>query len=127
MRYLLITLAVLLIFAAPVLADQGTVSHNQMAKMGLSGMTAMSDAQGATVRGMGFVKTSVTVSGNAQVALGCGPVSNAGYSATGTCQASGSGFATTSKCVSVPDCNGCLKPVLVVVTSSFVTSTACAK
>jgi hypothetical protein len=54
MKYLLMTLAVLMIFAAPVLADNGNLSQNQLAKLGLSGMSAMSDAQGTAVRGMGF-------------------------------------------------------------------------
>jgi hypothetical protein len=54
MKYLLMTLAVVMIFAAPVLADNGNLSQNQLAKLGLSGMSAMSDAQGNAVRGMGF-------------------------------------------------------------------------
>ncbi len=120
MKYLLMTLAVLVIFAAPVLADQGNLSHNQLAKLGLSGMSAMSDAQGQAVRGMGFcfTKNTVNVSGNAQVALLCGPVSNAGYNATGTKCAQGTGFATTSLCI-----EGC--PVITV--SAFVCSKASAR
>jgi hypothetical protein len=54
MKYLLMTLAVVMIFAAPVLADNGNLSQNQLAKLGLSGMSSMSDAQGTAVRGMGF-------------------------------------------------------------------------
>jgi len=56
MKYLLMTLAVVMIFALPALAaDQGNLSQASLAKMGLSGMTVMSDAQGTAVRGMGYV------------------------------------------------------------------------
>jgi hypothetical protein len=55
MKYLLMTLAVVMIFAAPALAaDRGNLSQDNLAKMGLSGMTVMSDVQGTSVRGMGF-------------------------------------------------------------------------
>jgi hypothetical protein len=55
MKYLLMTLAVIAFLAVPVLAsDQGTLSRNDLSKLGLSGMTVMSDAQGTAVRGMGF-------------------------------------------------------------------------
>ncbi len=55
MKYLLMTLAVVMIFAGPALAaDQGNLSQAQLAKLGLSGMAIMSDAQGTAVRGMGF-------------------------------------------------------------------------
>lgn len=57
MKYLLMTLAVVMIFAVPTLAaDQGNLTQNNLAKMGLSGMTVMSDAQGTAIRGMGFSK-----------------------------------------------------------------------
>lgn len=55
MKYLLMTLAIVMMFAGPALAaDHGNLSQSQLAKMGLSGMTAMSDTQGQAVRGMGF-------------------------------------------------------------------------
>jgi hypothetical protein len=55
MKYLLMTLAVVMMFAGPALAaDHGNLSQSQLAKMGLSGMTAMTDTQGTAVRGMGF-------------------------------------------------------------------------
>jgi len=55
MKYLLMTLAVVMMFAGPALAaDHGNLSQSQLAKMGLSGMNAMSDTQGTAVRGMGF-------------------------------------------------------------------------
>jgi hypothetical protein len=57
MKYLLMILAVVMIFAAPALAaDQGNLSQNAMAKMGLSGISVMSDVQGTSIRGMGFSK-----------------------------------------------------------------------
>ena len=55
MKYLLMTLAVVMIFAAPALAADGNVSSAALAKMGLSGLSVMSDDQGAAVRGMGFI------------------------------------------------------------------------
>ena len=55
MKYLLMTLAVIMMFAGPALAaDHGNLSQSQLAKLGLSGMNAMSDSQGNAVRGMGF-------------------------------------------------------------------------
>ena len=98
MRYLLMSLAVLTIFAAPVLADQGNLSHSQLAKMGLSGMSIMSDAQGTSVRGMG----SVTVSGRS-VAVLLGSSAGCGYSATGGQLAAGSSASSV-----VLIYNGCL-------------------
>jgi len=61
MKYLLMIIAVVMIFAAPVLANDGNVSNDTLAKMGLSGMNAMSDAQGTSVRGMGFAYVNVTI------------------------------------------------------------------
>jgi hypothetical protein len=55
MKYLLMTLAVVMMFAGPALAaDHGNLSQSQLAKMGLSGMNSMSDTQGTAVRGSGF-------------------------------------------------------------------------
>jgi hypothetical protein len=56
MKTLLSVAAVLVLSAAPAFAGQGQVSKNSLAKMGLSGMQVMSDAQGMSVRG-----TSVAV------------------------------------------------------------------
>ena len=96
MKYLLMTLAVVMMFAGPALAANGNLSQSQMAKLGLSGMTAMSDVQGNSVRGMGCVLPKVSVSGSAKVALPFGPVSSANYSATGTCYATGVGNSSTN-------------------------------
>jgi hypothetical protein len=57
MKYLLMTLAVVMICAGPVLASDGNLSKAQLAKMGLSGMAVMSDDQGTAVRGMGYQPT----------------------------------------------------------------------
>jgi hypothetical protein len=85
MKYLLMSIAVIMIFAAPVLADQGNLSQQQLAKMGLSGMTVMSDMQGTSVRGMG----TVFVSGRS-VAILLGSSGASGFSATGGQLAAGS-------------------------------------
>jgi hypothetical protein len=53
MKYLLVLLAVLGLFAGQAMAADGNVSNNTLAKMGLS-MNTMSDDQGASVRGTGF-------------------------------------------------------------------------
>ncbi len=101
MKYLLMTLAVLLIFSAPVLADQGNLSRQQLAKMGLSGMSVMNDLQGTSVRGMGCV----FVSGRSvAVLLGSSAVS--GFSATGGQLAVGS----SASCVALVS-GGCLVAV----------------
>jgi hypothetical protein len=79
MKYLLMTLAVVMMFAGPALADQGNLSQAQMAKYGLSGMTAMSDAQGTAVRGMGFIVAGsggVVITRGAVVAVGTGIITN---------------------------------------------------
>ena len=55
MKYLLMTLAIVLMFAGPALAaDHGNLSQSQLAKLGLSGMTVMSDAQGTSVAEWGW-------------------------------------------------------------------------
>lgn len=54
MRYLLVVLAVLGLFVGQAMAADGTVSSAALAKMGLSSMQPMNDAQGTSVRGMGF-------------------------------------------------------------------------
>lgn len=60
MKYLLMIIAVVMIFAAPALASDGNVSNDNLAKMGLSGMNVMSDAQGTAVRGLGYARVSGT-------------------------------------------------------------------
>ncbi|HEY4760715.1 MAG TPA: hypothetical protein VIH42_09055 [Thermoguttaceae bacterium] len=55
MKYVMMILAVVVMFAGQSLAaDQGNLSQNELAKLGLSNMSIMNDAQGTMVRGMGF-------------------------------------------------------------------------
>jgi hypothetical protein len=54
----LIALASVAMLAVPAFAGEGHVSNQSLAKMGLSGMTAMADSQGAKIRGL-----SVAVAG----------------------------------------------------------------
>ncbi|MBN2579611.1 MAG: hypothetical protein JXB10_11525 [Pirellulales bacterium] len=54
MKYLLALLAVVALFAGQAVAADGNVSNDMLAKMGLSNMQTISDAQGTAVRGMGF-------------------------------------------------------------------------
>jgi hypothetical protein len=52
MKILLGIASVIAFSVAPALAGEGRVSDQSLAKMGLSGMKAMSDAQGMHVRGL---------------------------------------------------------------------------
>jgi hypothetical protein len=54
----LIALASVAMLAVPAFAGEGHVSNQSLAKMGLSGMKAMADSQGAQIRGL-----SVAVAG----------------------------------------------------------------
>ncbi len=61
MKYTLAIAALLVAAAAGnAFAEEGRVSQSQLAELGLPGMTAMSDAQGAEIRGQGFAFTSST-------------------------------------------------------------------
>ena len=51
MKTLLSIASVLVLSAAPAFAGEGHVSNQSLAKMGLSGMQTMSDAQGSQIRG----------------------------------------------------------------------------
>jgi hypothetical protein len=84
MKYVLLTLAVVALFAGQALATDGNVSQNMLSKMGLSGMKVMSDTQGTAIRGMGFV----AVSGSSTVRLGFN-VATDNYIASGHCFAVG--------------------------------------
>ncbi len=61
MKNVLLTLALVALFAAPAMAANGNLSNDMLSKMGLSGMQTMSDAQGTAVRGMGWVYASLEV------------------------------------------------------------------
>jgi hypothetical protein len=54
MRYVIAVLALVALLAVPAMAYDGNVSQTTLAKMGLSGMKTMSDADGALIRGSGF-------------------------------------------------------------------------
>ena len=56
MKYVLVTLAVVALFAGQALASDGNLSQDMLSKMGLSSMNVMSDTQGTAVRGMGFAQ-----------------------------------------------------------------------
>lgn len=83
MKSLLAVLTVLALSAVPALAGEGRVSDQSLAKMGLSGMTAMTDAHGLQIRGL-----SATVGGTGIASVPGGVASNSysahgGHSATG--------------------------------------------
>ena len=52
MKTLLSLASVLVLSAAPAMAGDGHVSSQSLAKMGLSGMQSMTDAQGSQIRGL---------------------------------------------------------------------------
>ena len=60
MKYTLAIAALLVAAAGNAFAEEGQVSQSQLAELGLPGMTAMSDAQGAEIRGQGFAFASST-------------------------------------------------------------------
>jgi hypothetical protein len=51
----LIALASVAMLAVPAFAGEGHVSNQSLAKMGLSGMKAMADSQGAQIRGLSSI------------------------------------------------------------------------
>jgi len=86
MKILLALATVVALSAAPAFAADGHVSHQSLAKMGLSGMKAMTDAQGTAIRGLSIA----VVSGDSNVNLGHG------NSADSQFFAAGSGYGTHS-------------------------------
>ena len=63
MKSLIALASVVALSVTPAFAAEGRISHQSLAKMGLSGMTAMADAQGAQIRGL-----SVAVVGGGSIA-----------------------------------------------------------
>ena len=88
MKTLLGIASVIAFSVSPALAGEGRVSDQSLAKMGLSGMKAMSDSQGMHVRGL-----SVAVAGGGSIAYINGVGGSAGsinyYYASGEHSASG--------------------------------------
>ncbi len=88
MKSLLSLASVLVLSAAPALAGDGQVSSQSLAKMGLSGMHSMTDAQGTQIRGL-----SVAVASGGSIAFigggGGGAASVNTYFAAGHHSASG--------------------------------------
>ena len=101
MKTLLVVLAVLVFCVSPALAvDNGNVSHNALAKMGLSGMNVMSDSQGTAVRGMGYASAW----GSSLAVIGKDYSAN-GYCATSkTCDALAAGANLSAVSVSIFGC-----------------------
>jgi hypothetical protein len=89
MKTLLSLASVLVLSAAPALAGDGHVSSQSLAKMGLSGMHSMTDAQGTQIRGL-----SIAVVSGGSIAFiggeGGGAASVNTYFAAGHKSASGS-------------------------------------
>ena len=75
MKILLALVTVVILSAAPVLAGDGQISKSSLSRMGLPGMTAMSDADGMAIRG-----TSFAIAGSFSFASGVvmGPIIHVG-------------------------------------------------
>jgi hypothetical protein len=56
MTFLIVLAFVFALASAPVLAADGKVSHSSLSKMGLSGMTQMSDREGSSIRGQAAIR-----------------------------------------------------------------------
>ncbi len=88
MKTLLSLASVLVLSAAPAMAGDGHVSSQSLAKMGLSGMQTMTDAQGSQIRGL-----SIAVAAGGSIAFlgvpGGGAASVNTYFAAGSKSASG--------------------------------------
>jgi hypothetical protein len=95
MKTLLSIASVLVLSAAPAMAGQGHVSNQSLAKMGLSGMQTMSDAQGMQIRG-----TSIAVVAGFSYAHISGEGGSAGsvngYFAAGHTSASGANLSAAA-------------------------------
>ena len=108
MKTLVVALAVLVFCFSPALAsDNGNVSHDALAKMGLSTMKVVPDSQGTAVRGMGYA----SVWGSSVAVIGCNVAQN-GYCATSkTCNAyaggaNGSSVSVSYGCFTTSVCSG---------------------
>jgi hypothetical protein len=95
MKTLLSIASVLVLSAAPAMAGEGRVSNQSLAKMGLSGMQTMSDAQGMQIRG-----TSIAVVAGISYAHISGEGGSAGsvngYFAAGNHSASGANLSAAA-------------------------------
>ena len=89
MKSLFALAAIVALSAAPAFAGDGQVSAKSLANMGLSGMKAMDDAQGMTVRGLSIAvvsgKSTATIHGDGGSATSTNSYFAAGHkSADGT-------------------------------------------
>jgi len=92
MKTLLTIASVLVLSASPAFAGEGQISKQSLAKMGLSGMQTMSDAQGMQIRGTAAI---VIVSGKSTATVPGATSTNSYYataSGSGSHAASGDNF-----------------------------------
>jgi hypothetical protein len=87
MKSLIALASVVALSVAPAFAAEGHVSHNSLANMGLAGMKAMADSQGAQIRGMSVIVGGGSYSTIHGVGGSAGSVNF--YGATGKHSASG--------------------------------------
>jgi hypothetical protein len=79
MKSLFALAAIVAFSAAPAFAGEGQVSSNSLAKMGLSSLKSMDDAQGMTIRG-----TSIAIASGTSFAFQFGQGGGAGSTNTST-------------------------------------------
>lgn len=95
-RILLLAAAVVAVSAGNVMAHDGQLSNNTLAKMGLSNMEAMSDEAGMEVRGKFAVSFSNAISfAPGAFTFSTGPSANAGANVAGS-------FSSSTSVVFVP-------------------------
>jgi hypothetical protein len=97
MKSLFALAAVVALSAAPALAAEGHVTNPSLAKMGLSGMKAITDVQGMSIRGLSIA----VVSGDSNVNLGHGNSADSQFFAAGSGKGthSAAGFSASTAAV----------------------------
>ncbi len=96
MKVLLAFASVVLFSAASAFAADGQVSQNSLAKMGLSGMKAMSDVDGMQLRGLSIAVVSGYSSAHVNDGEGNGASSYNSYFAAGHHSASGANLSAAA-------------------------------
>ncbi len=96
MKSLFALASVIAFSVAPAFAGEGNVSSQSLSKMGLSGMKAMTDAQGSTIRGLSIAVVSGHSSAHVNDGEGNGASSYNSYFAAGHHSASGANLSAAA-------------------------------
>jgi type V secretory pathway adhesin AidA len=96
MKSLFALASVLIFSAAPAFAGEGQVSHQSLSNMGLTGMKAMTDAQGMQVRGLSVAVAGGHSTANVNLGFGNNASSSNFYFAAGKHSASGANLSAAT-------------------------------